>query len=118
MAFSGFNLSNLDTFENSENIHGGSNNNIEAPHVFSLNFWKAYLGLSHRNRIEPILSSQLISYLKIFRFLRIDYEMQTWNFLNNLEAHLVCCQVGHCIWVGGFGKVGLPHFNCLHMLVC
>ena len=27
-----------------ENIHGGSHNNIEAPHDFSLNFWKVNLG--------------------------------------------------------------------------
>ena len=28
------------TSKNSKNIHGGSQNNIEAPHDFILNFWK------------------------------------------------------------------------------
>ena len=26
-------------YQDKENIHGGSHNNIEAPHDFSLNFW-------------------------------------------------------------------------------
>ena len=39
--------------------------------------------------------------------------MQTsGNFLNNLEVHLVGCQVGHCIWLEVLGKVGFP-FQCV-----
>ena len=40
-------------------------------------------------------------------------QLQSGNFLNNLEVHLVCFQAGHCNWFGGFlGKVGFP-FQCV-----
>ena len=44
----------LKHFQNNESINGGSHNNIEAPHDFSLNFLKGLAWFQNRVDIEPI----------------------------------------------------------------
>ena len=67
-------LGYLNNFKNSEMIHGGSQYEKEAPHIFILNFWKVSLGLKIKNWFEPILDSQFylvawqeIAFAKIYK---------------------------------------------------
>ena len=48
----------LNISKNNENIHGGPHNNIEAPHDFSLNFWKFNLVSKIEFDLDQILESQ------------------------------------------------------------
>ena len=45
----------------SENIHGGSHNHIEAPHDFSLKFWKTLLGSKMERNLANLISHNYFS---------------------------------------------------------
>ena len=72
--------------KNNENIHRGSQDNIEALHDFSLNFWKAELGFKNRIELTQFWDSQFYLLFGNIWKMRKGCKMQTWNFLNNLEV--------------------------------
>ena len=74
--------------KNSENIHRGSHTHIEAPHDFSLNFWKAQLGSKNRIELNQFLGFSIL--FIIWQYL--DFFFENWLQLvllelpNNLEV--------------------------------
>ena len=105
--------------KNSENIHRGSHTHIEAPHDFSLNFWKAQLGSKNRIELNQFLGFSILfiiwQYLDFF--LRIGYNLSFWNFLTIWKSkNKLVDKLSICSWFGCLGSLS-PHFSCLHMLV-
>ena len=79
----------LNKSKNSENIHGGSPYIYEASHDFSLNFWNDELGSKNRSELNQLWILNFILLFGNVWKLRKCCKMKNWNFIHNLEVHLV-----------------------------
>ena len=78
-------MEHLYVSNNNENIHGDSNNSIEAPRDFSLSFGKDYLVFKIEFELTKFGFSTHFLFDKIWKE-RKGYNMSIWNFPNNLEV--------------------------------
>ena len=89
---------------NYENNYGVSYYNNAAPHIFILKFWRVQLGSKNRSELAQFWILNFNYYLATFGNLGKSCKMQNWNFLNNLEVHVVVTMLsiafGLEVWKG------------------